>query len=339
MLSRPRTQASRNAQVCGESEPKSIRFCRGQGVGGELADGQRRAVDRQRRDHGVHAAAVGEAGVHHRARLVHATADPGHDLVDGAPQVRLVTELGVGLRQPTLLLQPDGVETVDHHLGDVRVAQVGLDRPVAQDVVADLLGDLGAVAVAERSVLRGEHIAEYGAHPLVELLLVHVRGVQRRAQLLEQLGVDRRLDGLEPVRGGLCLGAERRRLLRLQALLVRRLLLVRRHWRRHPTTDCGSGWWRCLGDRRRHPAAGDEPVSVRGLGVGGDALRRQLAVGVRRLVGAFLLVARRRAGLAGRSEPVAETGHVIHLRIRNRRPDLSSDSGSAVSRPDCGAAG
>ena len=62
-------------------------------VGGELADGQRRAVDGQRRDDRVDAAAVGQAGVDHRAGLVDATADPGDDLVDDATQVRLVGEL------------------------------------------------------------------------------------------------------------------------------------------------------------------------------------------------------------------------------------------------------
>ncbi len=154
MLSRPRTQASRNSAVVGLSEPNSIRFCDRERVGGELADGQRRAVDGQRRDDGVDTAAVGEAGVHHRAGLVDAAADPGHDLVDGPAQVRLVGEVGVGRHQPARLLQPDAVVAVDHDLGDVRVAQVGLDRAVAQDVVADLLGDAGPVAAAQRPVLR-----------------------------------------------------------------------------------------------------------------------------------------------------------------------------------------
>ena len=47
----------------------------------------------------VHTGAVGEAGVDHRVRLVDATADLAHDLVDDAPQVRLVDELHVGERR------------------------------------------------------------------------------------------------------------------------------------------------------------------------------------------------------------------------------------------------
>ena len=66
-----------------------------------------RAVDGQRRDDGVDAAAVGQAGVDHRAGLVDAAADAGHDLVDRAAQVGLVGELGVGGGEHALALQPD----------------------------------------------------------------------------------------------------------------------------------------------------------------------------------------------------------------------------------------
>ena len=45
-------------------------------VGGELADRQHRAVERDRRQHRVDAAAVGQARVDHRARLVDAASDP-----------------------------------------------------------------------------------------------------------------------------------------------------------------------------------------------------------------------------------------------------------------------
>ena len=69
-------------------------------------------------------------------------------------------ELGVGLHQPAVALEPDAVGAVDHDLGDVAGRAGRLDRAVAEDVVADLLGDPGPVAVAERPVLRGEHVRE-----------------------------------------------------------------------------------------------------------------------------------------------------------------------------------
>ena len=167
-----------------------------QRVGGELADRQRRAVDRERRDDGVDTAAVGKAGVDHRAGLVDAAADAGHDLLDGAPKVGLVGELGLDRLQPTVLLQVDLVEAVDHDLGDVGVTQERLDRPVAEDVVADLLGDPGAVGVADRAVLAREHVGQHLADPALQVGLVDVGGVEVGTELLDQLGVH---DALELV--------------------------------------------------------------------------------------------------------------------------------------------
>ena len=60
---------------------------------GEPPDRQERPADRERVDDDVHTGAVGQAGVDHRRRLVDATADLAHDLVDDAAQVVLVDEL------------------------------------------------------------------------------------------------------------------------------------------------------------------------------------------------------------------------------------------------------
>ena len=106
--------------------------------------------------------------------------------------------------QPARLLQPDAVVAVDHDLGDVRVAQERLDRSVAQDVVADLLGDPGPVAAAQRPVLRAEHVGEDLADLGVELVLVHVGVVEMRTHLLQQLDVDAALELLDPVRSSWC---------------------------------------------------------------------------------------------------------------------------------------
>ena len=181
-LSRPRTQASRKSRDVRLSDAEAHQVLGGEGVGGELADGQDGAVDGQRRHDGVDARPVGQPGVDHRARLVDATADPRHDLVDRAAQVVLVGEPGVHRGQPAVALDEDAVGAVDHDLGDVGVVQVGLDRPVADDVVADLLGDPEPVARAQRPLLGGEHVGEDGAQLLVELVLVEVGLVELRAE-------------------------------------------------------------------------------------------------------------------------------------------------------------
>jgi hypothetical protein len=59
---------------------------------GELADGDQRAGQGQRRDHRVHTAAVREPRVDHRRGLVDPPPDLGDHLVDDPPQVRLVDE-------------------------------------------------------------------------------------------------------------------------------------------------------------------------------------------------------------------------------------------------------
>ena len=62
----------------------------------ELADGERGAVDGQRRDDGVDARAVRQAGVDHRRGLVDAAADLRHDALDDFAQVVLGGEARVG---------------------------------------------------------------------------------------------------------------------------------------------------------------------------------------------------------------------------------------------------
>ena len=58
-----------------------------------------RPVERQRRNDRVHAGAVRQAGVGHRADFVHAPADLRHDAVDDLHQVLVVAELHLRLFQ------------------------------------------------------------------------------------------------------------------------------------------------------------------------------------------------------------------------------------------------
>ena len=91
----------------GVSVPNLMRSATWYGLGGELADGEHRAVDRQRRDDGVDAGAVGEAGVDHRRRLVDAPADLADDALDDPAQVVLGDEPGLGALEPAVALHVD----------------------------------------------------------------------------------------------------------------------------------------------------------------------------------------------------------------------------------------
>ena len=159
-------------------------------VGGELSDREQRPVDGQRRDDRVDTAAVGQAGVDHRAGLVDAASDAGDDLVDGAAQVRLVAEAALDLDEPAAALDVDAVGPVDHDLGEVRVAQERLDRAVAQDVVGDLLGDAGPLGGREQDVLGLHRLLQCALDHVLELGLGQLGVVQLGTELLEQGVVD-----------------------------------------------------------------------------------------------------------------------------------------------------
>ena len=203
-LSRPRTHASRKSAVLSLSEPNLIRSFTVNGSAANLRMVSDAAVDGQRGYDGVDTASVGETGVDHRGRLVHPAADARDDLVDRPPQVRLVLELAVDLDQLALALEVDVEGAVDHHLGDVDVAQVGLERAVAEDVVGDVLGDPLAVAAGQRPVARRQHVGEDDSHLGLELGGLEVGVVQLGTELLEELAVHALLEVLEPVLGRPC---------------------------------------------------------------------------------------------------------------------------------------
>src|SRR5439155_8554201 len=152
----------------------------GQRVGRELPDRERRTVQGHRRYDGVDPAAVGQAGVDHRARLVDPPPDPGHDAVDDPAQVRLVGELGVHNGQPPAALDEDAAGAVHHDLAHGRVAQQRFDRAVPEDLVGDLAGDPGPVPARERRLVAGQQVVDHLADPLAEVLVA--------ADLLVQLG-------------------------------------------------------------------------------------------------------------------------------------------------------
>ncbi len=120
----------------------------GQRVGRELADGQDRPLQRERRHDHVDARAVGQAGIHHRRGFVDAAADSRDDPLDDAHQMGVVGEAGVGLVEHTCALDEHLVVAVHHHLGDPVVAQERIDRPVAEHLVDHVLDD--ALALVRR---------------------------------------------------------------------------------------------------------------------------------------------------------------------------------------------
>ena len=118
MFSSASTQRSRNSTGLGRQRAEPDHVVEVEPLLAELADRDERARQRQRRDDRVDAAAVGQARVDHRRRLVDAPPDLRDDLVDDPAQVRLVVEAHGRLVEAALALDPDVVRAVDHDLGD-----------------------------------------------------------------------------------------------------------------------------------------------------------------------------------------------------------------------------
>ncbi len=125
-------------------------------VGGELTNGEKRSTDGQGRDHGVDTGTIGQAGIAQRRRLVDTTTDLGNDLVDDASEVELIGEGHILKTEFARPLGEDLIRTIAHDLGDVLVPQKLVDRAVAENVVGNVLDELGSVGGRERGALLGQ---------------------------------------------------------------------------------------------------------------------------------------------------------------------------------------
>ena len=168
---------------------------RAEAVGPEPANRQRRPVEGERRDDRVDTGAVGQARVHHRARFVDAPADGAHDALDDLQQVLVVLEDRVALFEPAFALDVDPVVTVDEDVGDGRVAQEGLERPEAEQLVEDVGDERLALEEAERRRvgLLFEHAHDQPADLGLRVFAVHSRQALE-VEPVEQVLVDLALD-------------------------------------------------------------------------------------------------------------------------------------------------
>ena len=152
MFSRASTQPLKKSSM-----PVVKRFVLQQVFGGqqllaETADGHHRPDQRQRRDHGAHARAVGQAGVDDGRGIVDAAADVRNDAVDDHAHVRLVLEADVGLHQAPAALDVDVVVPVHQDVADGRILEQRLQRAQTEDLVEHLLDEPLALGDRHRDV-------------------------------------------------------------------------------------------------------------------------------------------------------------------------------------------
>ena len=126
---------------------------RSEPIGAKAANRHAGAVERERRDDGVHARAVLQTRVHHRARFVDAAADRADDPLDDLHQVPIVLEDDVGLFELAFALHVDLIRPVDENVRDRRVAQQRLERAEAEQLVEHVGHERLALEQAHRSGL------------------------------------------------------------------------------------------------------------------------------------------------------------------------------------------
>ncbi len=107
----------------------------------ELANGEGRAIDRERRDDRIDPTAIGETCVTDRAALINPATDGRDDLLTDIDQVLVVPEPDRRLFDPPLGLDIDRVRPVHHDVGNVITGQQRLQRTIAENVVTDLAAE------------------------------------------------------------------------------------------------------------------------------------------------------------------------------------------------------
>ena len=106
--------------------------------------------------------------------------------------------------QPPVAFDVDLVVTVDHDLGDAGIAQIRLERAVAEDLVGDLLRDARTVGRGHRGVVALQYCLQGLRDLLFEFVLVEVSVVQLGTKALQQTLVHAALHAGERVRVPRC---------------------------------------------------------------------------------------------------------------------------------------
>ena len=147
----------------------------------EAADTQPGTVDRQRRDDGVDARAVGQPRVNHRRGFVDPPADPRHDAVDDAHQVLIVAKAHGGLVDFAAAFDPYAAVAVDQDVGDVVVLQQRLERPEAQHVAGGGFDQAHPIGLGQQQMILIDQLVDDR---------VHLRQQRRVARVFELGDVD-----------------------------------------------------------------------------------------------------------------------------------------------------
>ena len=138
VLAEPHAQLHELRRI-GRPRAEADKVLRRQRLLRKLSNRDRRPAERERRNDRIDTAAVRQARVHIRLRLVDAAPKRRHNALDHGHDARIVRELAVGEHQLSAALDVDLLRTVHHDFRDRFVRQQFLQRSEAHRLVEDVL--------------------------------------------------------------------------------------------------------------------------------------------------------------------------------------------------------
>ena len=151
------------------------------------------AVDRQRRNDGVDARSVGEAGVADRRGFVDAPADLADDALTDIQELLVVAETDSGALDAAGDFDEHRSGAIDHDIGNVVTRQQRLERAVSENVVADVVEQLFLLGNRHHDVLDRDDLVDDIADFLAGRFAVEF-GELSKVDRFDQGAEDRRLD-------------------------------------------------------------------------------------------------------------------------------------------------
>ncbi|MNO92898.1 hypothetical protein D3C76_844840 [compost metagenome] len=118
----------------------------------EFSDRQARPVECNRRNDRVDPAAVRQARIDHRRRLIEPPAEGREDALDDALDMVRIDEPQVAQVQYTIALDEHAVRAVDQDFGDCRITQQHFQRAETCELVDDLFGQALHLVARDRQV-------------------------------------------------------------------------------------------------------------------------------------------------------------------------------------------
>jgi len=145
------------------------------GAGAEAANRHGRPIQRERRNDGIYARAVGQARIHHGGRFIHAPTHTRHDTVDDLQQMAVVAKHSVCPLKFPAAFNKHIVFAVHQDVGDARIAQQRFQRPKAENLVEQVGLDFGLLFETQGHALCADNIADKIGDHLSRLARLHAR--------------------------------------------------------------------------------------------------------------------------------------------------------------------